>query len=331
MNGTSDFRRLFSCKKNKKIICKSLTLLLLAIGLWTGSALAATSSSGPIAILLSDNDEAFLQQATAFSDEVDLKTEVFNLQGDETRDPGLKDRLLATKPTLIYALGAKAAYVAKLWTQGHQEIPVIFAMVLNWQRYNLLEGNTNMSGIAAEIAPGTQFANMTMFSPTVKRIGLLYSPYSTVLLAQARKEAALLGLELVAEPIEQPKDFQRGFKKLSGQIDAFWVLNDPILFTLENLDWLEGRCLKEKLICVGQSKNLAKMGLTLSVNPEISQISIQAAGMAKNILVRGQKPSEIRVMEPLSTQLLVNHKTAERIGLILSSQALNMATNVIDR
>jgi putative ABC transport system substrate-binding protein len=329
MNGTSDFRRFFSCKKNKRIICKSLTFLLLAIGLWTGSALAATPS-GPIAILLSDSDEAFLQQATAFSDEVDLKTEIFNLQGDETRDPGLKDRLLSTRPTLIYALGARAAYAAKLWTRGHQEIPVIFAMVLNWQHYNLLEGNTNMSGIAAEMAPGTQFANMTMFLPTVKRIGLLYSPYSTVLLAQARKEAALLGLELVAEPIEQPKDFQHGFKKLSGRIDAFWVLNDPMLFTLENLDWLEGRCLREKLLCVGQSKNLAKMGLTLSVNPEISQISIQAAAMTKNILLRGQKPSDIKVMEPIGTQLMVNRKTAERIGLNLSTQALSMATNVID-
>ena len=135
----------------------------------------------------------------------------------------------------------------------------------------------------------------------------------------------------MAEPIEQSEDFQRGFKKLSGKVDAFWVLNDPVLYTLENLDWLEVRCLKEKLLCVGQSKNLAKLGLTLTVNPEMNQIGIQAAAMAQNILLRGQKPSEIRVMEPIGTQLLVNSKTAERIGLILSPQALSMATSVIDR
>jgi putative ABC transport system substrate-binding protein len=322
---------LFSAKETQTIIPNHLILLLLAIGLWMGSATCAAAPSGGIAILLSDSEEAFQQQATAFSGEVDLKTEVFNLQGDEARDPDLKDRLLATKPALIYALGAKAAYAAKLWTQDHQEIPVLFAMVLNWQRYNLLEGNSNMTGIAAEMAPGTQFANMTLFSPTVKRIGLLYSPHSTTLLAQARKEAALLGLELVAEPIEQSADFQRGFKKLSGQVDAFWVLNDPILYTLENLDWLENRCLKEKLLCVGQSRNLAKMGLTLTVNPEMNQIAIQAAAMTKNILQHNQRPSDIRVMEPLSTQLLVNRKTAEHIGLILSPQALSMATSVIDK
>ena len=130
---------------------------------------------------------------------------------------------------------------------------------------------------------------------------------------------------------EQPQDFQRAFKKISGQVDAFWVLNDPVVFTLDNLDWLEARCLKEKLLCVGQSKNLAKLGLTLSVNPEISQIGTQAAAMAKNIVLRAQKPSEIGVMEPIGTQLLVNRKTADRIGLTLSPQALQMATSVIDR
>lgn len=307
-----------------------LVILLLATGLWVRPSMA-TAPMGNIAILVSNSDESYRQQASAFSDEVELPTTVFNLQGDEASDPTLKDRLLATKPVLIYALGAKAAYAAKLWTEDHQEIPVLFAMVLNWPRYNLLEGNNNVAGIAAEVAPGTQFANLTMFSPTVRRIGLLYSTSSTVLLAHARKEAALLGLELVAEPIEQSDDFQRGFKKLSGQVDAFWVLNDPIVYTLENLDWLEDRCLKEKLFCVGQSKNLAKMGLTLTVNPEMNQIGIQAAAMAKNILLRGQEPREIRVMEPIGTQLLVNRKTAERIGLTLSPQAISMATSVIDR
>jgi len=291
----------------------------------------AATPSGPIAILLSDDDEAYREQATAFSDEVEMKTVLFNLQGDEARDPGLKDKLFASQPALIYALGAKAAYAAKLWTINHQEIPVLFAMVLNWQRYELLTNSQNITGIAAEMAPGTQFANLTLFSPTVKRIGLLYSPSSKALLAQAQREAALLGLELVAEAIEQPQDFQRGFKKVSGQVDAFWVLNDPAVFTINNLDWLEERCLKEKLLCVGQSKNMAKLGLTISVNPELSQIGTQAAAMTKNILLRGQKPSEIGVMEPISTQLLVNRKTAERIGLALSPQALQMATGVIDR
>jgi len=311
-------------------IHSKVIVLLLALALWSGSALAG-SPAGPIAILLSDSDQAYQQQAAAFSGEVGLPCQVFDLQGDIKNDPGLKERLFAAKPALIYALGAKAAYLAKIWTQGQQEIPVLFAMVLNWQRYNLLDGQGNIAGIAAEMAPGTQFVNMTMFSPGVKRIGLLYSPHSATILAQARQEAALLGLELVEEPIERSQDFQRGFKKINGRIDAFWVLNDPVLYTLENLDWLEERCLKERLLCVGQTQNLAKAGLTLTVNADVSQIATQAAAMAGNILLHDQKISEIRVMEPLGTQLLLNLKTAERIGLAIPTQARSMATAIIDQ
>lgn len=316
--------------RGRHLLLNNLIVLLLAFGLWTESALAA-APDGPIAILLSDNDEAYQQQASAFSDEVDIPTRVFNLQGDVRQDPGLKKKLLDSRPILIYALGAKAAYAAKLWTKERQDIPVIFAMVLNWPRYNLLDGNTNMAGIAAEMAPGTQFVNMTMFSPNIKRIGMLYSPHSTTLLAQARREAALLGLELVAEPIEQAHDFQHGFKKIAGQVDVFWILKDPTLFTLENLDWLETRCLKEKLLCVGQSQNLAKMGLTLTVNPDTVQVVTQAAAMARNILLHGQKASDIKVMEPIGTQIILNLKTAERIGLVIPPQALSMATSIIDQ
>jgi len=307
-----------------------LLLIIMATFLLPGSGeVFASPGQGSVAILLSDSDEAYRQQATTFSEDLGLPTQVFNLHGDIQNDPGLKDKLLAGQPILIYALGAKAAFAAKLWTKERQDIPVLFAMVLNWQRYDLLEGNSNIAGIAAEISPGTQFVNMTMFSPAVKRIGLLYSPYSATLLVLARKEAAQLGLELVAEPIERSKEFRSGFKKLSGRVDAFWVLNDPVLYTLENLGWLEERCLKEKLLCVGQNQNLAKMGLTLTVNPDVTQIGIQSAALARNILLHGQKVSEIKVMEPLSTQLFLNLKTAERIGLAIPQQAQNMATTVL--
>lgn len=309
---------------------KKMLLLLLALSLRVcAPPLAAAASDGPIAILLSDSEAAYGQQVTIFSEEIGLPVRVFNLHGDLAHDPGLKEKFFAVRPALIFALGAKAAYVAKLWTQDRQDIPVLFAMVLNWQRYKLLDDNTNIAGIAAEISPGAQFVNMTMFLPTMRRIGLIYSPLSETIFFQAREMAALLGLELVAERIDRAGDFQLAFKRLAGRVDAFWLLNDPVVYTLENVDWLEDRCLKEKLFCVGQTQNLARMGLVLTVNPDLAQIGVQVAAMARNILLHGQKPREIGVMEPIGTQLLVNIKTAERIELPVSPEVLDMATSII--
>ncbi len=311
-------------------MCKKILLLLLALGLWAGSVTSVVAApGGPIAILLSDSEAAYWQQVTIFSEEIGLPVRIFNLHGDITHDPGLKEKLFDCRPSLIFALGAKAAYVAKLWTQDSQEIPVLFALVLNWQRYKLLDGSSNIAGIAAEISPGTQFVNMTMLQPAMRRIGLLYSPLSETIFSQARAAADLLDLELVTERIDRPSDFQRAFKRLAGRVDAFWLLNDPVIYTLDNVDWLEDRCLKEKLLCVGQTQNLARMGLALAVNPDADQIGSQVADMARNILLHGQKPQEIGVMDPIGTQLIVNLKTVKHIELPVSPQVLDMATVVI--
>jgi len=314
---------------NKHKLPRKILLLLLLAFILPAALSVQAAEAGPIAILLSDSEAAYEQQATIFSEEVRMPVQVFNLHGNMAHDPKLKKKLLAIRPSLIFALGAKAAYAAKLWTQDRQDIPVIFAMVLNWQRYRLPDGSRNIAGIAAEISPGSQFVNMSMLAPATRRLGMVYSSHSENMLAKAREEAALLGIELVAEPVERSGDFQRAFKQLSGKVDAFWLLNDPVIYTLENMDWLEERCFKEKLLCVGQSQNLAKLGLALTVNPDVAQIGTQAAAMARNILVHGQKPKEIGVMAPIGTQLIINMRTMARIDLPVSPKVLDLATSVI--
>ncbi|MFZ5775909.1 MAG: ABC transporter substrate-binding protein [Thermodesulfobacteriota bacterium] len=316
--------------RGKRFLDISLALLALLFGLCAATPeVRAATARGPVVVLLSDSEEAYRQPLESFRQEVDSEVREFNLQGDIAKDPSLRERLLDQKPSLILALGAKAAYAAKLWTKERQEIPVLFAMVLNWQRYDLLSGSANMCGIAAEMAPGTQFVNMTIFSPKVRRIGLIHGPGSRQLVEQARKAAALLGLELVVDSIERSGDFARAFKQIAPSVDAFWVINDPVLYTVENMDWLEERCMREKLLCVGQSPNITKLGLALSVNPDNRNIGAQAGAVARNILLHGQRPAEIGVMDPLDTQVSINLGVAERIGLAISAQALDMATTVI--
>ena len=113
-------------------------------------------------------------------------------------------------------------------------------------------------------------------------------------------------------------------------MDGIWILQDPITYTLKNMDWLKDRCLKDKLICIGQSENLAEVGILLSVRADETNIGAQAASMAINILERDQPPAAIGVMEPLGTNIIVNRRTASHIGLNLSQQALGMVTEIIE-
>lgn len=308
-------------------ICIYLLFLLLVYP----AAASGSGNEGWVAVLLSDSEKAYEVPVRSFTDSVAMEVRIFNLHGDIRHDPDLEAKLFRDKPSLIFALGAKAAFVAKLWTQDRQDIPVLFAMVINWQKYNLLEGQDNIAGISSEVNPGNQFLNLSMFAPQIKKIGVIYSPeYSSEIVAQARDAIKMLDMELVEQHIKEGENFRRIYRQLAPTIDGLWILNDPITYTIDNMSWLEERCITDRLVCIGQSENLAKIGLMLSVRPDLPNIGVQAASMTKNILERGQTPESIGVMEPLGTNIYVNVRTASRIGIKLSDQALNLATQVIN-
>ena len=304
-------------------------ILALVCGLIVVTANQALSA-GPIAVLLSDDEEAYTRPVAAFINEVDVPVEVFNLQGDISRNPNLANEIFSRNPSLIFTLGAKAAYAAKLWTRNRPVVPVVFAMVLNWKKYGFHVGQDNITGIAMEVEPGTQFANMALFSPDVRRLGVIYSAaHSAEIIGKARDAARLLGLQLVEKKIRHSSEFRNAYKRLADRIDGFWVLSDPVTFTLTNISWLEKRCVKDRLVCIAQSENVAKIGIMVGVNQDYSNIGTQAASIAKNILAGRQSPAEIGVMPPLGTDLYLNMKTASKIGLVIDRSALDMASEVI--
>jgi putative tryptophan/tyrosine transport system substrate-binding protein len=309
-------------------------LLLLMLGLWIVPACAAHAETapGPIAVLLSDTEEAYSRPVASFTKEIQMTVQIFNLRGEVDNAPRAMNRIFAIRPALILALGAKAAYTAKVWTADHPQIPVIFALVINWRRYKLLEGQDNIAGIASDVAPGTHFANLTMASPHVKRIGVIYSRiHSSETIRQARQAAAKLGLALVEMPISRPTEFRKAYKQISEHIDSFWILADPVVYTLANVDWIEKRCTRDRLVCIGQSRNIAEIGVLLAVNPDMANVGLQAASMAKNILLNAVTPKQIGVMPPLGTRLVLNAKTAEKIDLRLNRIVMDLASDIIDR
>jgi putative ABC transport system substrate-binding protein len=318
---------------NGRLLQISITALLLILGLCFSVPVCATEAEGqaPIAILLSDSEEAYTKPVATFSSEIGVPVHVFDLKGDVDNAPARMAEILAIKPALIFALGAKAAFTAKVWTADTPEIPVIFAMVLNWERYGLLDGQPNVAGIASEVDPGTQFINLTIALPDVKRVGVVYSKtHSAETVVRAKREAGRLGLELVELPINRPKEFRQTYKQIADKIDGYWMLADPVVYTLENVAWLEERCTRDRIACIGPSRNIAEMGILLAVNADVSNIGIQAASIAKSILLRRLSPKQIGVMPPLGTRLVLNAKTAERIGITFNRTALDMASDVID-
>jgi ABC-type uncharacterized transport system substrate-binding protein len=315
-----------------RIFLNKIIVLLFVIA-WLGAPpMLLAGSEQPIVILISDGEEAYSGPIGSFTEEINLPVEIYNLKGDVGRAPEVMTEIINRKPQLIFALGAKAAVISKVWTADHQEIPVVFAMVLNWERYELIDRQDNVAGIAHEVAPGTHLANLTMLSPEINKVGIVYSrEYSSQFIEAARKSAEILNLQLVEKVIEKPQDFQRAFKGLENRIDSYWILPDPVVYTLENISWLERRCINNRIICLGPSENVAKLGIVLSVDPDQKNLGSQAASITKSILQNNRKPGRMGVMPPIGTRLFINLKTAKKIGLQISRNTLDQATKIIER
>jgi len=304
-----------------------IALIWLGLGL---SCLNTMASGQPVIALLSDDTESYQQPLRAFKEKINQPVIVYNLKGDINKAPEILDQIIQQKPALIFALGAKAAWFAKSSTKKRPDIKVIFAMVLNHHRYQLDDGQQNIAGISSDIAPGTQLFNLSLFSPNIKRIGVVYSQeHSGNTLNNARHAANILGIQLITRPIKRAKEFTRAWRMMSNKIDAFWVLNDPVLYTLDNIYWIKERCIKERIICTGQSSNITRLGVLLSINPDASSIGTQASAMAHDILYRGRKPVDIGIIDPIGTHLTVNESTANKIGLIISEEARAIVTEVV--
>ncbi len=295
------------------------------------SATVAAAKPGPVVVLLSDKEAAYSLPVETFRVAVKVPIRVFNLDGDVDRAAAVMKEVLALDPSLLFTLGAKASYVAKVWTRDRPDLPVLFAMVLNWQRYQLTQGQENMFGIDSSVEPGVQFAHMLMLSPTIKRIGVIYNAdLSSEMVAAARAAAKVFGVEIVEQTVRRSSDLKRAYLEIGDRIDGLLILADPVVYTLENVVWLQNRCMRDQLICVGQSENVAKTGILMAIDPDVPNLGAQAASMVRSVLSGRQSPGNIGVMPPLGTRLYLNLRTAHKIGLYPSLAAINMASEVFD-
>lgn len=293
------------------------------------NSLVLAAEPGPVALLLSADEPVYQETAKAFVGEFDRPVRTFNLHGRTREVPRVMEEILAAKPSLILALGARAAYAAKMWTDDAMEIPIIFAQALNWRHFRLTEGRRNIAGIDTVPQPGSELAYLTMIAPKVKRIGLVHSTLTAETAGEIARAAALFGITVEPVLIDDARDFKGTVKKLAQRIDGFIALRDPRIYTLDTLDWLTERCERYGLACLGRTPELARKGILLTVSPGPHEVALQAVSMAESILKGELRPTDIGVSPPLGTQVYLNLKTAGMLGLEISSEALQAATEII--
>ncbi|MBS0150690.1 MAG: ABC transporter substrate-binding protein [Nitrospira sp.] len=285
----------------------------------------SAASAGEIAILKSSDLSYYEQAILGFRAGLPSTMQVheYNIDGHLAQGREIGRAFRASPPTLVFAVGLKAALAAKLEIF---DTPVIFCMVLNPESHGL--PTSNMTGIAVRTSPATQLTAIRSILPDRRRIGVLYDEtQSGDFIRNAHRLAKQDGFELVPVAVRSSEDLAPAIRILLPKIDALWLLQDQTVISESSIPFLLESTIDAKVALFTFSSTLVQQGALGALVVDPWAVGQQAARMARTQLNDPLKPAGT-LHEPEHPQLALNLNTAEYLGLRLSPDVIRIAGHI---
>jgi len=256
-------------------------------------------------------------------------------EGRVDRLPDLAAELVRLKVDLIVAsAGTQAATAAKNATET---IPIVMIYVRDPVGTGLIASLARPGGNVTGDA-GT--AGMEMFAkqlellketvPKIRRVAILSNPanaYHQLAIREVNVAARSLGVQLQLLEARGPNEFDGAFAAMAKErVGALLVLSDAIFGSHGTR--LADLAARSRLPAAYGVRDDVEAGGLMSYGPSILDSYRQAATYVDKIL-KGAKPADLPVEQPMKFELVLNLKTAEALGLTIPPLILFQADEVI--
>ena len=165
--------------------------------------------------------------------------------------------------------------------------------------------------------------------PNVRRLAALVNTH--VVGAQEavaiRTASAKLNIDANILDIQTAEDIEVAMATLAGQTDALYVFSEPL--TIANKDKIIEAANTAKIPTIFGIGEFVAAGGLISYGPSFIDLFTRAAEFTDKIL-RGAKPAELPVQQPVKFDLVINLKAAKALGLSISETVLTRADEVIE-
>ncbi len=190
-----------------------------------------------------------------------------------------------------------------------------------------ITGLSNMGGDTG----AKQVDLMAAVVPNLSRLGLLVSPTSPTYLAilnQVGDGARSAGLTTVVAEASTPQEIDEAFALMTRErVDAMVVGASP--FFGVHRQQILALAIQHRTPAIFGNRTYADAGGLISYGQNISDGYLRAASYVDKIL-RGAKPGDMPIEQPLVLELVVNLKTARAIGLTIPKEILLRADAIIE-
>jgi putative ABC transport system substrate-binding protein len=236
------------------------------------------------------------------------------------------DVIVATNAALLDAL-----------RQANSSVPVVFVLVAN-----VIESGM----VASQARPGANITGFTNFEPAiagkwlealkeiaphVKRVGVIYSPETTLYALSMRHieaAGASLGVTPSAIPIRDATDIERAAAALARESNGGLIVMPAPIVSVHR-DQIFAQAARHQLPAIYPYRIYPEAGGLISYGIDVRDLFRQTASYVDRIL-RGANPADLPIQVPTKYELVINLKTAKALGLEVPPTLLARADEVIE-
>jgi putative tryptophan/tyrosine transport system substrate-binding protein len=255
--------------------------------------------------------------------------------GDLARIDALAAELIERKPDVIVA---SVSVTALAVFRATRKIPIVFCNVADPVAVGLVASLSRPGGNATGLAIlqveliSKKLEILKEVLPQLKRVALVVgsaTARNVSLMKEVERYAEQIGIRII--PIEEPTvrtGIEQLFERLAAEhADGLVSADTPYLFGYRRE--IAERTARAKIPAVSSVTEFVEAGGLMSYGANLVDQYRRAAGYVDKIL-RGARPSELPVQQPLKFELVINLKTAKALGLKIPPSVLLRADRVIE-
>jgi putative ABC transport system substrate-binding protein len=253
-------------------------------------------------------------------------------EGRNERFADIAAEFVRLKVDVIVTSGV-AALVVK---QATSVIPIVFAVAADPLGTGLVASLARPGGNVTGLS--TQFADtgskrleiLREAAPGLRRLAIIGNvgyPASVLEMSEVQAAARTFGLEVATLEIRRAEDIAPAFEALKDRVEALYICGDAL--AAANRNRIYTFTLSARLPTIIGSREQVEGGGFISYGPNFPDLYRRAAEIVDKIL-RGAKPADLPVEQPIKFDLVINLVTARALGLTVPPTLLARADEVIE-
>jgi putative ABC transport system substrate-binding protein len=251
-------------------------------------------------------------------------------QGNPGTAAQIARKFVGEAPDAIVAISTPSAQTVVAATK---DIPVIFTAVTDPVGAKLVgdpkKPGGNVTGMS-DLSPIAKHLDLiARITPNAKKIGVISNPgeaNSVTLVGLLKEHAPARGMTIVEAAAPRSNDVLAAARSLVGKVDAIYVPTDNTVVSA--LEGVIKTGIENKLPVYAGDTDSVPRGAIAALGFNYYDVGRQTGTILARVL-KGEKPGDIAVQGVEKTELAVNPKSAEAMGVTIPADVVAEAKTVV--